>query len=284
MTIRPAEADTGIMFKRTDRPGSPLIPADVFHVVDTNFSTTLGLDDITISTVEHLLSALAGMEVDNVIIEVDAPEVPIMDGSSAPFVFLIRGVGVVSQRQPRRFYKVKRKLNLSDNGTRLTVAPSDQLSINFTIDFNHPVIRRQDYSFTFNQSDYIKHISRARTFGFMKDVRYLQENNLALGGSLDNAVVMDDYRVLNEDGLRYPDEFVRHKILDFIGDVALVGRPILGAFSAHKSGHELNNTLFRRFLADPQAWQLVTPQAAAAQADTVQRKVARATVKQPAVA
>lgn len=283
MTIRPAEADTGIMFKRTDRPGSQLIPADVFHVVDTNFSTTIGIKDVTVSTVEHLLSALVGMEVDNVIIEVDAPEVPIMDGSSAPFVFLIRGVGLTAQNHPRRFYKVKRKLTVNENGKRLTIAPADEFSINFTIEFDHPAIRRQDYTFPFNQTDYVRHISRARTFGFLQDVRYLQENNLALGGSLDNAVVMDDYRVLNEDGLRYPDEFVRHKILDFLGDVALVGRPVLGTFSAHKSGHELNNALFRSFLADPTAWQLVTPQPAAAPA-TVERKIPHAAVSQTAVA
>lgn len=284
MTIRPAEADTGIVFKRTDLPGSPLIPADVFHVVDTNFCTTIGVEGVTISTVEHLLSALAGMEVDNVLIEVDAPEVPVMDGSSAPFVFLIRGVGFVSQAQPRRFYKVKRKLSFNQNGKRVAIAPSDNLSIDFTIEFDHPVIRRQDYCFDFNPGDYVKHISRARTFGFLRDVRHMQENNLGLGGSLDNAVVMDDFRVLNEDGLRYSDEFVRHKILDFLGDLALVGRPILGSFSAHKSGHELNNAMFRQFLADPQAWQLVTPRPGASVGPKLQAQPSEAAISQPAVA
>ena len=259
MRLRPAAPDTGIMFKRTDRPGATLIPGDVFHVVDTNFSTTLGKNGITVSTVEHLMSAMAALGLDNCLVEVDAPEVPVMDGSSAPFVFLIRGAGLVNQKQPRRYYAVKRKVSVSNNGKSVSAAPSDHLSIDFTIKFDHPAIRKQNLHFDFSEKAYDKEISRARTFGFLEDVHYLQENNLALGGSLDNAVVMDNYQVLNEDGLRYPDEFVRHKILDFLGDLALVGRPIVGEFKADKSGHQLNNVLFKEFLADPQAWQLVTP-------------------------
>lgn len=259
MRLRPAAPDTGIMFKRTDRPGATLIPGDVFHVVDTNFSTTLGNNGITVSTVEHLMSAMAALGLDNCLVEVDAPEVPVMDGSSAPFVFLIRSAGLVNQSQPRRYYAVKRKISVSNNGKSVSATPSDHLSIDFTIQFDHPAIRKQNLHFDFSEKAYDKEISRARTFGFLEDVHYLQENNLALGGSLDNAVVMDNYQVLNEDGLRYPDEFVRHKILDFLGDLALVGRPIVGNFKAEKSGHQLNNVLFKQFLADPQAWQLITP-------------------------
>ena len=259
LCLRPMEPDTGVIFRRTDRPGSPLIPGDVYHVVETSLSTTLGKDGLTISTVEHLLSALAGMSVDNVLIEVDAPEVPIMDGSSAPFVFLIKNAGLTSQARPRQFYKVRREMTLRDQDKEVSVAPADQLQVDFTIEFDHPVIRRQQMGFALSERAYDKEISRARTFGFLADIRRLHEQNLGLGGSLDNAVVVDNYRVLNDDGLRFPDEFVRHKVLDFLGDLALVGRPVLGAFSAFKSGHQLNNQLFRQLLADPTALQLVVP-------------------------
>ncbi len=258
LNLRPAEPDTGIMFKRSDLPGAPLIPADVHHVVDTCLCTTLGREGVTVSTVEHLLSALSGLGVDNVLVEVDAPEVPIMDGSSAPFVFLIRNTGLVSQNEPRRCYRVAREVSVSDGEKTISVKPADQLQVDFTIEFDHPLIRRQNFKFTLEERSFDKEISRARTFGFLSDLAHLQRHNLALGGSLENAVVVDDYRVLNDDGLRFDDEFVRHKVLDFIGDLALVGRPILGAFTAYKSGHQLNNLLFRKFLADPQACQLVT--------------------------
>lgn len=259
ISLRPAEPDSGIMFKRSDLPGAPLIPADVHHVVDTNFCTTLGVDDVTVSTVEHLLSALAGFGLDNVLVDLDAPEVPIMDGSSAPFVFLLRNAGLTSQSKPRQFYRVKRKVVVKDNDKEVYVAPSDSPRLDYTIEFDHPLIRRQSFDVPLDERSYDKEISRARTFGFLSDLPLLKKNNLGLGGSLDNAVVVDKYRVLNDDGLRFSDEFVRHKILDFIGDLALVGRPIVGAFTAHKSGHRLNNLLFRKFLEDPQAWQLVTP-------------------------
>lgn len=262
LVLRPAEPDTGIVFKRTDLPGSPLIPGDVYNVVDTRFCTTLGKDKAIVSTVEHLLSALAGMEVDNAIVEVDAPEIPIMDGSAAAFIFLIRNAGLTAQNKSRQFYVVKREVVLEDDDKMVKVMPSSQLSlsVDFAIEFSHPAIRSQEMSFTLNESSYAREISRARTFGFLADMRKLHEAGLALGGSLENAVVLDDFNVINKDGLRFKNEFVRHKILDFVGDLALVGRPVLGSFVAVKSGHDLNNRLFRKFLADPQAWQLVTAQ------------------------
>jgi len=259
LNLRPAEADTGVMFKRTDLPSAPLIPADVHHVVDTRFSTTVGKEGVCISTVEHLLSALAGLGVDNVLVEVDAPEVPIMDGSAAPFVFLVRNAGLTGQSHPRQYYRVKREMAVQDSGRRVSVSPADNFSLSFSIEFDHPLIRHQAIDFTLSERNFDKEISRARTFGFLADMRRMHEANLGLGGSLDNAVVLDNYGILNDDGLRFSDEFVRHKVLDFVGDLALVGRPVVGAFQAHKSGHELNNRLFRELLADPSALQLVTP-------------------------
>lgn len=259
LSLRPADPDTGVLFKRSDLPGAPLIPADVHHVVDTRFSTTIGVDGVVVSTVEHLLSALAGLGVDNAIVEVDAPELPIMDGSAAPFVFLLKNAGLTSQARPRQFYRVKRDVSLSEDGKSVSVSPSEGLSVDFTIDFAHPAIRTQRLGFKLDDKAYAREISRARTFGFLSDMRRLHQANLALGGSLDNAVVLDSHRVLNDDGLRFPDEFVRHKVLDFLGDLALVGRPIQGHFVACKSGHDLNNKLFKKLLADLSAWQLVTP-------------------------
>lgn len=259
LSLRPADPDTGVMFKRSDLPGAPLIAGDVYHVVDTQFNTTVGQDGVRIGTVEHLLSALAGMGVDNVLVEVDAPEIPVMDGSSAPFVFLIKSAGLTSQARPRQFYRVTREVRLTEGDKEVVVSPSDSLAVDFTIEFDHPAIRRQRLDFTWSERDYAKEISRARTFGFLSDMQRLHQHNLALGGSLENAVVVDKYRVLNDDGLRFPDEFVRHKVLDFLGDLALVGRPVLGRFQARKSGHDLNNKLFKKLLADPQAWQLVNP-------------------------
>lgn len=272
MHLRPAEANTGIMFKRSDLADAPLIPADVHHVTDTRLCTTVGEGDVHVSTVEHLLSAMAGMGVDNAVVEVDSPEVPIMDGSCAPFVFLIRNAGLVSQPEPRQYYRVAREVSISDGDKKISVAPADELEVSFTIEFNHPIIRRQTMNFSLDEANFDKEISRARTFGFLSDMAKLQKCNLALGGSLDNAVVVDNYQVLNEDGLRFPDEFVRHKVLDFIGDLALVGRPVVGSFRAFKSGHALNNQLFKKFLADPQACQLVTPRLDAS-AQTVDYRV-----------
>jgi UDP-3-O-[3-hydroxymyristoyl] N-acetylglucosamine deacetylase len=262
MVLRPAEADTGIVFKRTDLPGLPLIQGDVYNVVDTRFCTTLGQNRAAVSTVEHLLSALAGMSIDNAIIEVDAPEIPIMDGSSIAFLFLLRHAGVEEQSKPRQFYVAKRELVLEEDDKWIKMSPSDvlELSIDFSIEFEHPAIGRQKLGVALDEANYIREISRARTFGFLADMRKLHEAGLALGGSLENAVVLDDYNVINKDGLRFKNEFVRHKILDFVGDLALMGRPVLGRFAAHKSGHDLNNRFFRKFLSDPQSWQLITAQ------------------------
>ncbi len=287
LSLRPADPDTGVMFKRSDLPGAPLIPADVHHVVDTRFSTTIGVDGLTISTVEHLLSALAGSGVDNAIVEVDAPELPIMDGSAAPFVFLLKNAGLTSQARPRQFYRVKRSVSLSEDDKSVTVSPAEGLSVDFTIEFAHPAIRTQHLGFDLDEKAYAREISRARTFGFLSDMRRLHQANLALGGSLDNAVVLDSHRVLNDDGLRFPDEFVRHKVLDFLGDLALVGRPIQGRFVARKSGHDLNNKLFKKLLADPSAWQLVTPsqeEAAPVSAPAGQTRPASGRVGQVSVA
>lgn len=259
MTLRPAEPNTGVMFKRTDMAGAPLVPGDVHHVVDTTLCTTVGYDGVFISTVEHLLSALSGLGVDNCLVEVDGSELPIMDGSAAPFAFLIKNAGLADQPEPRAYFRVTREVSVTDGDKTATVLPDDEFSVAFTIDYDHPQIKRQTLDYAHNQRAYDRDISRARTFGFLKDIRAMHSVNLALGGSLDNAVVLDDYQVLNDDGLRFGDEFVRHKVLDFIGDVALVGRPVLGRFVAHKSGHALNNKLFRKLLADPQACQLVTP-------------------------
>jgi UDP-3-O-[3-hydroxymyristoyl] N-acetylglucosamine deacetylase len=211
--------------------------------------------------VEHLLSALYAMGIDNVIIEVDAPEIPIMDGSSAPFLLLLRNAGRARQNKLRQFYVIKRDIQLSDGDKFIRAMPSaQQLVIDFSIDFSHPAIREQRLRFVLDGDNYAREISKARTFGFLSDMRKLHEAGLALGGSLKNAVVLDDFNVINKEGLRFKDEFVRHKVLDFIGDLALVGRPILGHFEIHKSGHDLNNRLFRKLLAAPDAWQLLNPQ------------------------
>lgn len=274
MVMRPAEPDTGIVFKRTDIKSSPLIPGDVYNVVDTTFCTTVGKGRAAVSTVEHLLSALAGMQVDNAIIEVDAPEIPIMDGSSASFMFLIRNAGLATQAKARQFYVVRREVAVEDDDKMVKVMPGHdmELTIDFSIEFEHPAIRSQHMSFTLNDSSYAREVSRARTFGFLADMRKLHEAGLALGGSLENAVVLDEFNVINKDGLRFKNEFVRHKVLDFIGDLALVGRPVLGHFVAHKSGHDFNNKLFRKFLSDPQAWQMVNAQQLLAQPEFRQNR------------
>ena len=258
LKLRAAEPDTGIVFKRTDLPLSPFIPGDVYNVVDTSLCTTIGKDGVTVSTVEHLLSALAGLGVDNALIEVDGPEVPIMDGSSAPFIFIINNVGLTSQTKTRQFYVAQQEISITEGDKIVKIKPSDRLRIDFSIEFNHPAIRKQKITHVFTYKNYADEISRARTFGFLADMRKLYEAGLALGGSLENAVVLDDYNVLNKEGLRFKDEFVRHKILDFIGDLALVGHSIQAHFIVHKSGHDLNNRLFRKFLSDPQAWRLAT--------------------------
>jgi UDP-3-O-[3-hydroxymyristoyl] N-acetylglucosamine deacetylase len=260
LTLRPAPADTGIVFRRVNLEEPVELPARTEFVGDTRLSTTLIKDGVSVSTVEHLLSALAGLGVDNAYIDLSAPEVPIMDGSSGPFVFLIQSAGIEEQGAPKRFIRVKKALKVQDGDKWVRFEPFDGFKVTFTIEFDHPVFREREQtaSIDFSTTSFVKEVSRARTFGFMREVEILRENNLALGGSLDNAVVVDDYRVLNEDGLRYEDEFVKHKVLDAIGDLYLLGYSLIGHFIGYKSGHALNNKLLRELLADASAWELTT--------------------------
>jgi len=260
LVLRPAQVDSGIIFRRVDGPHPVDIPARAEHVGDTRLSSCLVQDGHRIHTVEHLMSALAGLGVDNAYVDLDGPEVPIMDGSAAPFALLIQQAGVVEQASPKRFLRVLREVEVRDGDKWARLEPYEGLRLTFSIVFNHPVIDRsaQSVSVDFAQTSYLKEIARARTFGFMQEVEALREAGLALGGGLDNAVVLDEYRVLNSDGLRFADEFIRHKVLDAIGDLYLLGKPLLGAFSAHKSGHGLNNCLLRALLADAAAWEIVS--------------------------
>ncbi len=260
MTLRPAAVDTGIVFRRVDLPQPVEIPARPEHVGDTTLSTTLARGEVRISTVEHLLSAFAGLGIDNAYVDLSAPEVPIMDGSAGPFVFLVQSAGVQEQAAPKQFIRINRSLVVEDGDKWARFDPFDGFKVTFAIDFDHPVFKgcSQEASVDFSTTSFVKEVSRARTFGFMRDIELLRERQLALGGSLDNAVVLDDYRILNEDGLRYEDEFVKHKILDAIGDLYLLGRSLIGAFSGYKSGHALNNRLLRSLMVDVDAWELVT--------------------------
>lgn len=260
LTLQPAPPDTGIVFIRTDYEPPVSIPANAEHVGDTAFCTALVKDGVRVATVEHLLSALSGLGVDNCYVKVSAPEVPIMDGSASTFVFLIQSAGIEEQSVPKKFLKLKKTIEVREGDKFARIEPYDGFKITFTIDFEHPVIRNSSQKATldFGITSYVKEISRARTFGFLADFEWLRSNNLALGGSLDNAIVLDDYKVINEDGLRYEDEFVRHKVLDAIGDIYLLGYPVLGAFYGHKSGHTLNNKLMRAVLAETSAWEVVT--------------------------
>lgn len=260
LTLRPAPADTGVVFRRMDLPEPVEIKAHPENVGDTRLSTTLIKDGVRVSTVEHLLSAIAGLGIDNTYIELSAPEVPIMDGSAGPFVFLIQSAGIVEQDAPKRFIRIKKKLRIEDGDKWVCFQPFEGFKVGFTIEFDHPVFkdRIQDAELDFSTTSFVKEVSRARTFGFMRDIEMLRERKLALGGSLDNAIVLDDYRVLNEDGLRYDDEFVKHKILDAIGDLYLLGHSLIGAFQGHKSGHELNNRLLRKLISEQDAWEEVT--------------------------
>jgi len=259
MTLRPAPANTGIVFRRLDLAEPVDVPADALNVTETNLGTTLEFGEGRIATVEHLLSALAGLGIDNLFIDLTAAEVPIMDGSAAPFVWLIQSAGIEEQSADKRFIRVVRPVEVSEGDKWARIEPYDGFKVNFEIDFDHPVLKkqRQRASLDFSTTAFLKEISRARTFGFLKDVEHLRANELALGGSLDNAIVMDDYRVLNEDGLRFQDEFVRHKVLDAVGDLYLLGSCLIGEFSGFKSGHRLNNLLLRALLDQPEAYQEV---------------------------
>ncbi len=259
MTLRPAEADAGIVFRRTDLSEAVDIRARAENVGDTTLGTTLCKGDARVSTVEHLLSAFAGLGIDNAIVELSAVEVPIMDGSAGPFVFLLQSAGIEEQRTPKRFIRVKKRVRVEDGDKWAQFDPFDGFKVNFEIEFNHPVFKRraQKASMDFSTTSFLKEVSRARTFGFMRDLETLRAHNLALGGNLDNAIVLDEFGVLNEDGLRYEDEFVKHKILDAIGDLYLLGHSLIGEFSGHKSGHALNNRLLRMLLADAASWEEV---------------------------
>jgi UDP-3-O-[3-hydroxymyristoyl] N-acetylglucosamine deacetylase len=260
LTLRPAPTDKGVVFRRVDLPQPVEIKASPENVGDTRLSTSLVKGDVRISTVEHLLSAIAGLGIDNVYVDLSAAEVPIMDGSAGPFVFLIQSAGIVEQNAPKRFIRIKRSVRVEDGDKWARFDPFEGFKVGFTIEFNHPVFknRLQQAELDFSTTSFVKEVSRARTFGFMRDIEMLRERKLALGGSMDNAIVLDDYRVLNEDGLRYEDEFVKHKILDAIGDLYLLGHSLIGAFRGHKSGHELNNRLLRQLLEEKDAWEAVT--------------------------
>ncbi|MCW8872903.1 MAG: UDP-3-O-acyl-N-acetylglucosamine deacetylase [Xanthomonadales bacterium] len=260
MTLRPAAVNTGIVFRRTDLDPVVEVPGFATHVGDTSMNTTLEQDGVRVSTVEHLMSAFAGLGIDNAYVDLSNAEVPIMDGSAGPFVFLIQSAGIEEQSAAKRFIRVLEPVEVRRDDKWARFDPYDGFRVSFKIDFNHPVFRsHQSFaSVDFSTTSYLKEIARARTFGFMRDIEMLRERNLVLGGSMDNAVVLDDYRVLNEDGLRYEDEFVKHKVLDAIGDLYLLGHGLIGAFSGYKSGHELNNLLLRELLAQPSAWEEVT--------------------------
>ena len=259
MTVRPAEPDTGIVFQRTDLPRAADIPARAANVGETTLGTTLGAGEARVSTVEHLLSAFAGLGIDNARVELNAPEVPIMDGSAGPFVFLLQSAGIEEQPVPKRFTRVLRTVRVEDGDKWAQFDPYEGFKVNFEIEFDHPIFKRrmQRATMDFSTTAFLKEISRARTFGFMRDLEMLRSRNLALGGTLDNAIVLDDSGVLNEGGLRYEDEFVKHKILDAIGDLYLLGHSLIGEFSGHKSGHALNNRLLRALQADRGAWEEV---------------------------
>jgi len=250
MTLRPAPPNSGITFRRIDLDTPVDIPADALKVTETTLGTTLEHQQAKVATVEHLLSALAGLGVDNAFVDLTAPEVPIMDGSAAPFVFLLQSAGIEEQNSPKRFIRIRKPVEVGDGEKWARLTPYNGFKVNFEIDFDHPVLKKhkQSASLEFSTTSFLKEISRARTFGFLTDIESLRERDLTLGGSVDNAVVMDEYRVLNEDGLRFRDEFVRHKILDAVGDLYLLGCCLIGEFTGYKSGHHLNNSLLRALL------------------------------------
>jgi UDP-3-O-[3-hydroxymyristoyl] N-acetylglucosamine deacetylase len=260
MTLRPAAENSGITFRRVDLEPPVDVPADPRLVGETMLGTTLIQDGVKVATVEHLMSALAGLGIDNVHVDLSAPEVPIMDGSAGPFIFLLQSAGIEEQQAEKKFIRIKRKIRVEDDEKWAEFVPFNGFKVNFEVYFNHPVFNKlkQDASIDFSSTSFLKEVSRARTFCFLRDVEALRERNLTLGGSMDNAIVLDDYRILNEDGLRYANEFVIHKILDAIGDIYLLGHGIIGEFNAYKSGHDLNNKLLRALLDEESAWDEVS--------------------------
>ncbi len=260
LTLKPAPVDTGIVFYRVDLDQPVEIKATTESVTETVMSTTIESNGVKISTVEHLMSAFAGLGVDNAYVELSTHEVPIMDGSAAPFVFLLQSAGIAEQNKAKKFIRIKKPLEVRDGDKWVRFEPFDGFKVTFTIDFDHPIFKNsvQHATVDFSTTSFIKEVSRARTFGFMDDLETLRKAGLARGGSIDNAIVMDSFNILNDDGLRYKDEFVKHKILDAVGDLYLLGHPLVGAFSAHKSGHALNNQILRQLLAEEDAWELTT--------------------------
>lgn len=260
LTLRPAPINTGIIFRRVDLDPVVEIPALALNVADTTLSTNIAKDGVRVATIEHLLSALAGLGIDNAFIELSAEEVPIMDGSAAPFVFLVQSAGIDEQDAPKQFIRIKKEVRVEADGKAAVFKPFDGFKVGFQIEFDHPAFKEgtMEAALDFSSTSFVKEVARARTFGFMRDIEYLRSQNLALGGSFDNAIVVDDYRILNDDGLRYEDEFVKHKILDAVGDLYLLGKSLIGEFYGHKSGHFLNNRLLRTLLADESAYEIVT--------------------------
>lgn len=260
LTLLPAPVDTGIVFRRVDLNPPVEIKAAAENVGETTLSTCLIKDDVRVSTVEHLMSAMAGLGIDNAIVELNAPEIPIMDGSAGPFVFLIHSAGVQEQNAPKKFVRIKKDVTLKDGDKFASFVPFDGFKVSFSIEFDHPVFkdRRPQTELEFSSSTFVKDISRARTFGFMHEIEYLRSKGLARGGSMDNAIVVDQYRILNEDGLRFEDEFVKHKVLDAIGDLYMLGHSLICEYKAHKSGHSLNNRALRLLIEQPDAWEWVT--------------------------
>jgi UDP-3-O-[3-hydroxymyristoyl] N-acetylglucosamine deacetylase len=260
MTLRPAAENSGITFRRVDLEQPVDVKVDPRLVGETMLGTTLIKDGVKVATVEHLMSALAGLGIDNINIDLSAAEVPIMDGSAGPFVFLLQSAGIEEQQAEKKFVRIKRKVRVEDGDKWAEFHPFNGFKVNFEVYFNHPVFNKikQDATIDFSSTSFLKEVSRARTFCFLRDVEALRERNLTLGGSMDNAIVLDDYRILNEDGLRYANEFVIHKILDAIGDIYLLGHPVIGEFRAYKSGHDLNNKLLRAMLDEQSSWEEVS--------------------------
>ena len=257
LTIKPAPPNSGISFERIDISPSCNVKASFDNVVATNMATTIGFNGYSVSTVEHIMAAFFGMGIDNVLVQVDGEEIPIMDGSCAPFVFLVKNAGFTMQNSHKKFLLVKKSVKIEDGNRSVKLNPSDELKITYKIDFDHPLIKNQSYEISFSQSTFINEISTARTFGFLKDVQTLRNNGLAKGGSLDNAIVVDEFRVLNDDGLRYKNEFVRHKLLDFVGDLAILGYIPIGHFVVKRSGHSLNQKLLKHFMTQKKCWEVV---------------------------
>ncbi len=260
LTLRPGAANSGIVFLRVDVKPVCEMQARADLVYDTRLSTCMEYNGVRVATIEHLMSAFAGLGIDNACVEMNGSEVPIMDGSAGTFIFLLQSAGIVEQSAAKKFIRIRKAVEVVDGDKWVKFEPYNGYRLTFTINFPHPVFAdtKQHVVIELDENSYIREISRARTFGFMQDVEYMRSQGLALGGSLDNAIVMDDYRVLNADGLRFEDEFVKHKVLDAIGDLYLLGHPVIGAFSGFKSGHALNNALLRALLADEQAWEFVT--------------------------